>query len=604
MNKAENGEFQWDISKEIFDTPEEAKQAVLDGKVTFSFKGRKYASPIGESCSKKSVKSSARKPAKKTIKAAESTSEDAYYVVLDPAGFIRSTYSGVLSKKGESQLRQAGKVKKFTDYDKFCEFIENNYAERRANTKMQENVSSSTKKTIKASKLAKVMTKRRAIKAGINEPSTEGPLCVCENCKAEIESREGRQTVYNVISDLDIEPDETLVCDWCESEAPELYQISPDEVESAKKAVKCSSPIWPDSKYSSQDIYEVTSPDGDVEESFDTYEQAEDYAKSIIKDTGVDHYDIYHVVLRYDSDADEWVDSETDELVGTINASTAVKCSWADEDWDSLPDDSMGGAEPRFYVSLYFDTKFRDLEDSETYFDFDKAVDRAHEWLGQGPVKIRDAETGAEVRIDPDEYWDNFDGEFWCTPELAEFRDEVWRSMGIDASTTDDELEPVMGDDFAEDMGYGFDSNGEALSESYVEELERIAREILESSDIANIDEYADLHNFNYYASIPWVQESFDITFTYSADVYELSKLGLISETARMLTTAAPYDIHINVRCKNGEVERVDVNDITVNNGYVQDAELSNFNIEALEQYIGGIVAPVAMDIYNGTTNI
>lgn len=513
MNKAENGEFQWDISKEIFDTPEEAKQAVLDGKVTFSFKGRDYASPIGESCSKKSVKSSTRP----------------------------------------------------------------------------------TKKTIKASKEAKVRAVRRAIKAGINEPSTEGPLCVCDWCLAGIDSHEGRQTVYNVISDLDIEPDETLVCDWCGSEATELYQISPDDVESAKKAVKCTSAIWPESKYNTLDIYEVTTPDGDVEESFDAYEQAEDYARSIIKDTGVDHYDIYHVVLRYDSDSDEWVDdSETDELVGTINASTSVKCTSANPD------------EPRFWVSQYYDGNFRGLSDSEEFFDFDQAIDRAHEWLGQGPVKIRDAETGAEVRIDPDEYWENFDGEFWCTPELAEFRDEVWRSMGINAATIDDELEPVMGDDFdeAEDMGYGFDSNGEALSESYVEELERIARDILESSDIANIDEYADLHNFNYYASIPWIQESFDVSFTYSADIYELSKLGLISETARMLTTAAPYDIHINVRCKNGEVERVDINDVTVNDGYVKDAELSNFNIEALEQYIGGIVAPVAMDIYNGTTNI
>ena len=61
MNESENGEFCWDISKEVYDTPEEAKQAALDGTATFTFKGRKYASPIGESCSKESVKSAAGK---------------------------------------------------------------------------------------------------------------------------------------------------------------------------------------------------------------------------------------------------------------------------------------------------------------------------------------------------------------------------------------------------------------------------------------------------------------------------------------------------------------------------------------------------------------
>jgi hypothetical protein len=390
-------------------------------------------------------------------------------------------------------------------------------------------------------------------------------------------------------------------------------------------------------------------------------------------------------------------------------------------------------------VCNYYDTKFRDLAECKVFDDFDEAVDYAHECLGKGPTTIEDYYVGT-VEIDPDEYWDNFDGEFWCTPELADFRDEVWKSMGIGASTgitaalnkksdindeqynqaladevadmlradgfedievsvapeaisffindevmfvqptnmitpnmadiyddctelfnavkeatTDkmwklhdeenkamrdtwedpdiddpdyatravtlsrkakgkdisaavetidiDDLDYISGDDEQEDWGYGFDSNGEPITESMVEELERIAQETLDKSEIHNIDEYADLHNFNYYASIPYIQESFDITFTYVADIYELSKNGMATDEG-IYTTVAPYNIHFNVRCENGEVKYAECTDVDVNDGYVKDVELTNFNLDALVQFATDLVNPVAMDIYNATTNI
>ena len=167
-----------------------------------------------------------------------------------------------------------------------------------------------------------------------------------------------------------------------------------------------------------------------------------------------------------------------------------------------------------------------------------------------------------------------------------------------------DDLEYVTGeDDEPADMGYGFDSNGEPIDESTVDELERIAQEVLDKSEIHNIDEYADLHNFNYYASIPYIQESFDISFTYVTDIYELSKNGMATDEG-YYTTVAPYNIHFNVRCNNGEVEYAECTDVDVNDGYVKDVELKNFNLDALVQFATDLVNPIAMDIYNATTNI
>lgn len=514
----------------------------------------------------------------------------------------------------------------------------------------------------------------------------------------------------------------------------EIFYADEFSIDGAKKSIKCSAPIWPESEYKTHDVYEVTDPNGDVEESFDSYEEAESYAKSIISDTGVAYYDIYHVVYKYNSEYDEWDDGEKDEWVGKVTASAkkSIKCSSSDN-YDDL-DEAM-----RFRVCSYYDAKFRDLAECKVFDDFDEAVDYAHECLGKGPTTIEDYYVGT-VEIDPDEYWDNFDGEFWCTPELANFRDEVWKSMGIGASTditaalnkksdindeqynqaladevadmlradgfedievsvapeaisffindevmfvqptnmitpnmadiyddckelfnavkeatTDkmwklydeenkamrdawedsdiddpdyatravtlsrkakgkdisaaeetidiDDLDYISGDDEQEDWGYGFDSNGEPVTESMVEELERIAQETLDKSEIHNIDKYADLHNFNYYASIPYIQESFDISFTYVADIYELSKNGMATDEG-IYTTVAPYNIHFNVRCENGEVEYAECTDVDVNDGYVKDVELTNFNLDALVQFATDLVNPVAMDIYNATTNI
>lgn len=179
--------------------------------------------------------------------------------------------------------------------------------------------------------------------------------------------------------------------------------------------------------------------------------------------------------------------------------------------------------------------------------------------------------------------------------------DEDYAARAVEFSTdTDDDLEPITGED---DFGFGFDSNGEAITESTVEELERIAQEILDKSSLAEIDKYADLHNFNYYGSLPYVQESFDISFVYTADYYELAKRDVLDDET-MYTTAAPYEITFNVRVKNGEVEYAECNNIAVQDNYYKEVPFRGFDIGKLEQFAAIMVAPVASEIYNATTNI
>ena len=352
------------------------------------------------------------------------------------------------------------------------------------------------KKTIKASASAKKRTSMRDIKAGINAPSTDGPLCVCENCKAEIESREGRQTVYNVISEYDIEPDEKLICDWCEDEVTELYQISPDDVEGSKEAVKCS--------FDEGDPWEY-------QESYDYY---------------------------YDEEPPAHIAKELERLA-------------------KLTD---------MYKDRWFE-KFEELHPGERFSSVDPHPD-VDEAVGY---------TLDEAEYSPDD---------------------------IKAATSDDELEPIMGDDFAEDLGFGLDSNGDPIDESTVEELERIAQEIVYKSEIAKYDEYADVHNFDYYVSSPYVNEKFDLTFTPEFTSDQMWFNGFVSNNQSGWDTSATYKLYINVRIKSGEVADISLNDVDMRNSYAVDSALRNIDDVAIKNWVGKLVAPVAMQIYNATSNI
>ena len=353
----------------------------------------------------------------KSIKASET--EEAYYAVLDPSGFVRSTYSGALSKKGENQLRQAGKVKKFTDYDKFCEFVDNNYEERKANTKLQENASASTKKVVKASAIAKYKVVKAAKDGRLDDLQFVMSNYINGNhgCKIVKDYGNGKFDVdyqgTTVTLDFDLD-DSTKFVYTINNEGPyahSSYEFITRDIEdyvdsitdewgnikATKKAVKCSV---------GKVYYQITDDYYNVIDVAATEEEATALAEKLLKESNEDHYDIWYVDENEDSDSD-------DSFITTVYA------------------------DKPFIVEGYYGDDFRGLADSDTFYELSDAIDYAHELLSKGDFVTMEyiGGAGGTLRISPDEYFENFDGEFACTPEIAEWQNAVWKSMGIGAST-------------------------------------------------------------------------------------------------------------------------------------------------------------------------
>lgn len=112
----------------------------------------------------------------------------------------------------------------------------------------------------------------------------------------------------------------------------------------------------------------------------------------------------------------------------TCSNKKSIKCAKGDFTYDFSEDEFP------YRVTAYYDNKYRDIADGASFDELDEAVSYAHEKLSEGPVRIEHYSVGA-VDINPDEYWANFDGDFWCTRDLVDWRDEVYKSMGIGAST-------------------------------------------------------------------------------------------------------------------------------------------------------------------------
>ena len=168
---------------------------------------------------------------------------------------------------------------------------------------------------------------------------------------------------------------------------------------------------------------------------------------------------------------------------------------------------------------------------------------------------------------------------------------------------TDTDLEPIMGEDEEEeDMGFGFTTSGEAISESMVDELCRIANEILEKSELAKYDEYTsiDRDTFDYWCdgSI-YVSEKFYIYFTFNKDGNWYMENDMVDfDIDKGWSTAKDYEFECDIVVEDGEVKEVLYNSMP--DAYNADM----IDVPALTEYIEKLAAPVARDIYNGTTNI
>ena len=151
--------------------------------------------------------------------------------------------------------------------------------------------------------------------------------------------------------------------------------------------------------------YQITDDYYNVIDVADTEEKATALAEKILRESNEDHYDIWYVDETEDSDSD-------DVFITTIYA------------------------DKPFIVEGYYESNFRGLADSDEFYELSDAIDYAHELLSKGDFVTMECVGGAggTLRISPDEYFEHFDGEFACTPEIAEWQNAVWRSMGIGAS--------------------------------------------------------------------------------------------------------------------------------------------------------------------------
>jgi hypothetical protein len=71
----------------------------------------------------------------------------------------------------------------------------------------------------------------------------------------------------------------------------------------------------------------------------------------------------------------------------------------------------------RYVVRGYFGTNYSGLADDFQSDDWSAIEDHAHEMLSDGDyVEIEDLGTGKSVRLDPDSYFDGFEGEFPVKP--------------------------------------------------------------------------------------------------------------------------------------------------------------------------------------------
>lgn len=175
-------------------------------------------------------------------------------------------------------------------------------------------------------------------------------------------------------------------------------------------------------------------------------------------------------------------------------------------------------------------------------------------------------------------------------------------TRAVEMSVNDD-LEPIMGDDYEEeDMGFGFTTSGEAISESMVDELCRIANEILEKSELAKYDEYTsiDRDTFDYWCNgSTYVSEKFYIYFTFTQNGGWFINNDMVDfSDSRGISEAEEFTFECDISIKDGEVVEVLYNDMPDN--YSADM----IDVPALTEYIEKLAAPVARDIYNGTTNI
>ena len=131
------------------------------------------------------------------------------------------------------------------------------------------------------------------------------------------------------------------------------------------------------------------------------YNEDGDYYVTVFGDSDIYHPEDGNFDAEFDSESEalEWFDSYTG--------------------FDDTNDDE------RYEVNGYYDSKYYGLSDDFKSNDWSEIEDHAHDMLSHGYyVEIIDFIAGNSVRLDPDSYFDGFEGEFPIKPWDL---DENWK---------------------------------------------------------------------------------------------------------------------------------------------------------------------------------
>ena len=145
--------------------------------------------------------------------------------------------------------------------------------------------------------------------------------------------------------------------------------------------------------------YEITDQNNNEVGRSDLEDEARELAKKLLRENDEDHYDIW------------WVDTDPDSTDDTSYIDTVY-------------------ADKPFSVEGYYEANFRGLSDSDTFYELRDALEYAQELLSKGfSVRMECENAGGKLEITPDEY-DEFvqtaDGAmFEDMPEVAEWLSDV-----------------------------------------------------------------------------------------------------------------------------------------------------------------------------------
>lgn len=168
-------------------------------------------------------------------------------------------------------------------------------------------------------------------------------------------------------------------------------------------------------------------------------------------------------------------------------------------------------------------------------------------------------------------------------------------------------------DDF--DYGYGFDSNGEAIDESTVDEMYRIACEIVDTSELAEfgVCDIAD-DSFKYYATgLAWgAALSYTIMFETSSDKIDLRYYYAQTDDHIMFPDLIRYGevrMRFDIYVRNGDEIQVELTEVDVyeNGRYTEDyddAFYKLFDTDKLCEYVKRLAEPTVYEIHSTLSNI